>query len=523
MKKLFTLTGIFAGIYLVFLFVLYTGSLIFPDSKGRLYDCMLESAIRAEDLSLLSKKYAITTFTTEYRSTDFFEKDVILSYCNNSDPAHIQYGLQKKLIRTNKILYKENSDGELKIQRFWAISKEKNNFHLFSQDLKEYGLKKEIFESHRMNLSFIFAEKNVEFFIYLLMLLFFCVSIYYILRSKEIAIWKLNGYKALFISMKILTKAAKRILTGYTVISLVFSLYLAFVWRALLGDFFRLYIYICLCLFTVLVLILAFASVFITTVSIAPALKDYRNNKVLMTAMAVFKVSVTLIFLFSAKKLGRDYLDYKLALGGYESAQKNFSYIKTSTAPDEDLMKKIVLAMESDHSEDIYNYSNPSHSLYGYEAFDGGKKKAMLANPPAIRMSHNMLSYIKIYAADDSLIDADSFDKEETVVLLPENLKNKVGEILKKYQDISKAKILYIKEKQEHFNFLRPDQKVYNALYILKPLEKSIYYNGGRVLFGKEAGAKMEKYLREEGVDKGTAELVNLESENKKIVDNMQL
>ena len=525
MKKLFTLTGVFAGIYLVFLFILFSSSLIFPNTQGQLYDCMLEKTITANELSSISNKYKITTFTTEYKNTSFFEKDITFNYFNNSDTDNIRYGLQKKIIRANKILYKENLNKELKIQRFWAINNNEANFKLFSEDLKDYVLQKEAFESHRMNFSIIFAERNIEFFICVIMFLIFCVSIYYILRSKEIAILKLNGYNNFLISMRILVKAVKQITLGYTVIGLAFIVYLSFLNSTLIGDFLKLYIYIFICLFVAMSVICIIGAIFIKTLRIIPALKNNKNNKIIIILVVSFKVAITSIFIFSATHLCNDYLDFKLTTEGYESIEsKNFNYIKTSKTPDENLMENILLAMEKCHSEDIYDYSNPSYSLNGHEIFNNIKKREeMITNPPVIRMSHNMLKYVKIYSEDNSVIDVNSFDNSKTIILLPNNLKNRVNEILKKYEDISNSKVVYIKDKQEHFNFLRPNEKVYNAIYLLKPIERSIYFNNGRVLFGKESTAKMEKYLMKIGADKGTVQLINLESEHKKMLDNMQL
>lgn len=526
MKKLFTLTGVFAGIYLVFLFILFSSSLIFPNTQGQLYDCMLEKTITANELSSISNKYKITTFTTEYKNTSFFEKDITFNYFNNSDADNIRYGLQKKIIRTNKIVYEENLNKELKIQRFWAINNDETNFKLFSEDLKEYGLQKEAFESHRMNFSIVFAERNIEFFICVMMFLIFCVSIYYILRSKEIAIMKLNGYNVFLISMKILVRAIKQISIGYTLIGLVFIVYLSLLNKTLIGDFLRLYIYIFVCLFVVMSVILIIGAIFVKILKIVPALKNNKNNKILIILLVVFKVAITGIFIFSATHLCNDYLDYKLTGEGYESIEnKNFNYIKTSKTPDENLMKNILIAMGNSNSEDIYNYSNPTYSLSGHEVFNNIKKREeMITNPPVIRMSHNMLKYIKIYSEDNSVLDVKSFvNSKETILLLPNNLKNRENEILKKFDYISNPKVIYIKDKQEHFNFLRPNEKVYNAIYLLKPIERSIYFNNGRVIFGKEATTKMEKYLLKIGADKGTVQLVNLESEHKKMLDNMQL
>lgn len=525
MKKLFTLIGVFAGIYLVFLFILFSSSLIFPNTQGQLYDCMLEKTITANELSSISNKYKITTFTTEYKNTSFFEKDITFNYFNNSDVNNIRYGLQKKIIRANKILYEENSNEELKIQRFWAINNNEANFKLFSEDLKEYVLQKEAFESHRMNFSIVFAERNIEFFICVIMFLIFCVSIYYVLRSKEIAILKLNGYNIFVISMKILAKAVQQITIGYTIIGLAFIVYLTLLNGTLIADFLRLYMYIFICLFVAMLVICIIGAIFIKILKIIPALKNNKNNKILIILVVAFKVAITGIFIFSATHLCIDYLDYKLTTEGYESIEsKNFNYIKTSKTPDENLMENILIAMEKSNLEDIYNYSNPSYSLNGHEVFNNTKKREeMITNPPVIRMSHNMLKYVNIYSEDNSVIDVNSFDNRKTIILLPNNLKNRENEILKKYDDISNSKVIYIKDKQEHFNFLRPNEKVYNAIYLLKPIERSIYFNNGRVVFGKESTAKMEKYLLKIGADKGTVQLINLESEHKKMLDNMQL
>lgn len=525
MKKLFTLTGVFAGIYLVFLFILFSSSLIFPNTQGQLYDCMLEKTITANELSSISNKYKITTFTTEYKNTSFFEKDITFNYFNNSDINNIRYGLQKKIIRANKILYKENSNEELKIQRFWAINNNEANFKLFSEDLKEYVLQKEAFESHRMNFSIVFAERNIEFFICVIMFLIFCVSIYYILRSKEIAILKLSGCNIFLISMKILAKAVKQITIGYTIIGLAFIVYLSLLNGTLIGDFLRLYMYIFICLFVVMPVICIIGAIFIKILKIIPALKNNKNNIILIILVVAFKVAITGIFIFSATHLCNDYLDYKLTTEGYESIEnKNFNYIKTSKTPDENLMENILIAMEKSNLEDIYDYSNPSYSLNGHEVFNNIKKREeMITNPPVIRMSHNMLKYVNIYSEDNSVINVNSFDNRKTIILLPNNLKNRENEILKKYNDISNSKVIYIKDKQEHFNFLRPNEKVYNAIYLLKPIERSIYFNNGRVVFGKESTAKMEKYLLKIGADKGTVQLINLESEHKKMLDNIRL
>jgi len=525
MKKLFTLTGVFVGIYLAFLFVLYSSSLIFPNTQGVLYDCMLDRSINADELSSISKENNITAFTTEYNNTSFFEKDVVFNFFNNSDKDNIRYGLQKKIIGTNKISYKENSNNELKIHRFWAIETNEANFGLFSNELEEYGLQKEVFESHRMNLSVIFAKRNVEFFLCVVIFLVFCVSIYYILRSKEIAILKLCGYNEIFISLKILIKAMKCIVAGYTVIGCIFSLYLLLYDRFLMFDFLKLYTYIFFCLCVVMVFICMLGAIFVKISKIIPALKNNKNNKLLILIVVIFKIVITVVFVYSATHLYNDYLDYKLTNIGYISIEsKDFSYIKTSKTPDEKMMNDILINIEKIGLEEIYNYSNPTYGLYGHEVFnDNEKRENMLTDPPIISMSHNMLKLIKIYSEKGDIFDTGSLNDKETILLLPTNLKNDTSEILNKFDNSSNIKVEYIKEKQEHFNFLSPSEKVYNAVYLLKPTERSIYFNNGRVLFAKNSIKDMEEGLASIGADRGTVTLINLEAEYKKTLDNMQL
>ena len=226
MKKLFSLTGVFIGIYLVYIFVIYSSSLIFPMNIGNLYDCAVEKNISSEDLIDIAQEYNLTVFTTEYNNTSFLQKDVVFNYLNISDNDDIEMGYQNTLFSTNKILYKEDLESGLKLQRFWTIENEDSNFAGFIDGLKNYGIHNEIFESHRMNFSVIFSQKNVEFFLCVILLLVFCVSVYYMLRSKEIAILKLNGRKDLSISTNIIKIAAIRILMGYTLISIIFGVYL---------------------------------------------------------------------------------------------------------------------------------------------------------------------------------------------------------------------------------------------------------------------------------------------------------
>jgi len=525
MKKLFSLTGVFIGIYLVYIFVIYSSSLIFPMNIGNLYDCAVEKNISSEDLIDIAQEYNLTVFTTEYNNTSLLQKDVVFNYLNISDNDDIEMGYQNTLFSTNKILYKEDLESGLKLQRFWTIENEDSNFAGFIDGLKNYGIHNEIFESHRMNFSVIFSQKNVEFFLCVILLLVFCVSVYYMLRSKEIAILKLNGRKDLSISTNIIKIAAIRILMGYTLISIIFGVYLILKHHELLADFSKLYFSTTICIVLTMLAVMLIGTLFVKFLNIVPALKSNKNNKLLVIFTVVFKLCATIILVIFAQNVYYDVLNVQVASETDNSVRSSdFYYVKTAEIPDNVLMDLLLLNFDETDKNKIYNYANPTDCLYGHEAsFNHDKKEGMITNPPIIRMSYNMLDFIPVYSDKGERIDQDSFDCNSTTILIPSNLSERTEEIAAGFGENTTVKVRFIESGQEHCNFLNPVEKTYNAIYFLKPIERDIYFNNGRVLFHKDIITDMEKYLSENKIDSGTATLVNLSSDYQKVLGNLDL
>lgn len=522
MRKLFTIIGILAGIYLVYSFLLYSSSLIFPATDGTIYECMLKKSICTDELMDIAKKNNVTTFTTEHNNTRFFGQDIVFTYLNVSSKDKIKYGRQKKLISTNKIIYKENTKKFLKVQRFWVINNGTSKFESYLDSLKQYGIQKEPFIVHDMSL---FILGDIDFFLCLAMLLVFCITVYYVLRSNEIAILKLNGYKNLSISAQILKPVIKKILIGYTLVGLGFSGYVIYCDNSLLLNFIQLYLYVFMCLIIIIVFVALFETVFIAFLKVVSALKNNKNSKMLILSIIIFKLFITIVFISSAVNLYHGFLDFKATNLGYESVEsKNFYYIKTSITPEEETMKELSRFIDKIGKAHVYNYSNPTYGLYGHETFtDLDQRNHMMVDPPIIRMSYNMLHYVKIYSDKNFIIDPNDLDNKTITLLVPANLSKNINEIAKKFTGLSKLKVRYIREKQEHINFLNPSLRVYNAIYLLVPVERGIYFNDGRVLFDEVTSNAMEKELLNISVDKGTVSLMSLESDYEKILDNLQL
>lgn len=527
MKKLFNLTGVFIGIYLIYIFLIYSSSLIFPQGVRKMYECAVERNITSKELIEVSKKYNVTTFTTEYYNTSFLNKDIVFSFftISNADIDNIKIGYQESIFPSNKILYKENSSDNLKLQRFWIIQNDASDFEGFSNELNDYGLSESLFESHRMNFSVIFAEKNVEFFACVILLLVFCISVYYMLRSKEIAILKLNGFDSLLISTNIIKIAAKRILISYTLSSIIFTLYLLLKNRLLLPDFAKLFLYIAICIVLTIAVVMLVGILFVHFLDVVAALKSNKNSKLLMTFTVAFKICATIVLILFARNVYSDTVDFHIATLADKSVNSSeVYYIKTSEIPDENIMNLLLAAFDEIDNSKIYNYSNPTRVLYGHNAiFNQKQKNDMSVDPPIVRMSYNMLDFVPVYSDNGQLITKENFDCNSTTILIPSNLSDRTEEIVANFGATTSVKVRYIKSNQEHSNFLNPAEETYNAIYYLAPIERNIYFNNGRVLFHKDIIADIENHLIDNGIDSGTVSLVNVSSDYQKTISNLKL
>ena len=187
-------------------------------------------------------------------------------------------------------------------------------------------------------------------------------------------------------------------------------------------------------------------------------------------------------------------------------------------------MNLLISSFDEIDNDKVYNYSNPTDFLYGHDSIlNQDKKETMNVTPPIIRMSYNMLDFISIYSDEGEIIDKDSFDCSLPTILLPSNLSERTEEIVSNFGESTIVNVRYIESGQEYSNFLNPVEKAYNAIYYLKPIERNIYFNNGRVLFHKDIIADIQAYLTQNKIDSGTVSLVNLSSDYQKTIGNLNL
>lgn len=134
-----------------------------------------------------------------------------------------------------------------------------------------------------------------------------------------------------------------------------------------------------------------------------------------------------------------------------------------------------------------------------------------------------MLDYIPIYGNNGVRLRAESFHQETTTLLIPDHLKDSAGKIVQAFYGGKDFDVYFIQSYQEHFDLLDPLQKVINAIYMLTPIEKDIYYTNGRVLFGQNSTPVVEQKLHDYGFDEGTISLNKLSTDYEIIEDDLKL
>ncbi len=522
MKIIFRIVGALTGILLIFFFLQYSIYAIFPMGIDTVLDCRLDKGIASGELADLSQKNKITTFTTVYDSTSFSNVKINFNFLNVNPNDHIRFGLQKSLLPTTQVNYAEQGGADTYIQHFWAVESEGADFDSLIDELKDNLPECEQFYPVKLSLPDVLNVQNRYFFMSSFFLLLFCSFAWLYTRCEEITASELHEGKAFKEIKPQLIGNVRQIAIPYLLIGGVFGAYVLLRNSSLILDYIKTFIAFGLILLAAQMICghLAFAIVQKTAVSSLTGKKRRGFSAALLLAFAIIAAG---LFAVSSQNTYFNVMNITMFQQG-ASAVGSFSYIQTSKIPDEASMEQLLSVFDEINMDNVYSYAHPTRTLLGYrELRNREARDQMYRNAPLVRMSYNMLDFVPIYGSNDVRLKKEDFNQEATTLLLPDHLKENTDDILQNFYDGQSFEVRYIQSNQEHFDILDPSQRVLNAMYMLTPVEKNIYYTNGEVLFDEKAIPTVEQKLADYGFDQGTISLKKLSVDYGEIEDELKL
>lgn len=520
MKRVCQFAGLLSSIFLLSFFLEYSCYGIFPQHIGSIFECDLDKGITSTELAEISSVHDITTFTTEYNNSSFYNAEIYFNFLNIRSDAPVSFGLQSTILPTMKVYYAGPSDAVTYIQRFWAIENNANNFQAFVDKLSENSLEYSQFYPVRLTMLDIFCPQNLYFLFCVFLLILFCNTVWFYKQKEHVSVLHVNAQN---ITRAIHFQLFLNIAIPYLLVCGVFGIYILFRNSPSIFD----YLKAASTFFVVLFLIQRLGTLLASLINrllISISSITVARHIVPFIIYFIFNISGLYLFISPLQNFHHDFENLTLMKSGEKLTQPfSPSYIVTSKIPDDTSMEFLFSILDDVGPENIYNYAHPTKRLLGYDTLHNTEaNKETFLNPPNVRMSYNMLDYVPIIASDGARVNAANFDSSETTILVPEHLKKDVKTIQQKFYDGESFNVTFIQDNQVHFDILDPSYKVSNAMYILTPVEKDIYYTNGRVLFDSQTAVVVEAKLDEHGFDRGTISLTKLSDDYKSFEEGLR-
>lgn len=512
MKKVFQIVGILFSILLIFFFLQYSNYAIFPMRIDEILDCSVEKAITSGELSEVSKANNITTFTITYNNTSFFNRKIYFQFLNINPDDQICLGVKNRLLPSTQVNYAEYSDKVSYIQKFWVLKGRDADFTGFMDQLKAYVPAYDHFDPVELNLLDMLNFQNLHFYGCVFMIFFLPNFVWLSISSEKKNMLKIYINQTLYEVVPYLLVSS---VFGVYIILVDSSFFLAFVQTFVASSFILL-----------VVNIVGVGLAFIIAQAMGPSHPNYKvRHNFSITILSVFVIIVTYTFTISSQSTYFNIMNLAMFKHGTNIMDSlSPAYITTAKIPDEISIDKLLSIYDEIDNNDVYNYAHPTSTLWGYrESRKREAREQLFEDAPVVRMSYNMLDYIPIYGDDGVQLYPEMFNQEVTTLLIPEHLKDNAKKIAQDFYGSQDFNIYFIRSNQEHFDILDPRQKVVNAMYMLTPIEKDIYYTNGRVLFGKNSVAVVAQKLRDYRFDEGTILLNKLSTDYEMIADDLKL
>lgn len=264
----------------------------------------------------------------------------------------------------------------------------------------------------------------------------------------------------------------------------------------------RIYIFLCLFLGVIFFLCALIGTFYIRNVNLVGAIKNKKNNKVLFYSLLSFKLVIVTLLLISLNTSILEMNKLKSNIQSMDFLQnKDLYQIQTTVIPEVELHEALNQFINNINDEYIYNYSPPDNllNINRLKQYQSSNKLREVDDFSFTSISANVLELIDIVDRDG--VPLSSSIIQANTLLIPYHYKNEIKTILENLQLHNDTKIVYIKDGQVQESILWPGLYVYDSIYYVHELKKTLYLNSGEVLLNNKSAKMLKKELVNLGLD----------------------
>lgn len=264
--------------------------------------------------------------------------------------------------------------------------------------------------------------------------------------------------------------------------------------------------------------------IYIYRVNQVGAIKNKRNNKLLFYTLIIFKFVIVTLLLFSLNNSITDIHKLKSNIQSIDKLQKyDFYKIQTSAVPDSILHKKLDKLIASLKDEHLYNYTPTDKTLNiaklkNYQSSGKLRENGEFAYTS---ISSNILNLIDVVDEKGNKVDVSAV--KSNTLLIPIHIKNDTQTVLNYFQLEKNTKIIYIKNGQVQENILWPGLYIYDSIYYVHDLKKTLYLNSGEILLDNKSSKIIEQELVNLGIDTNSIRIDSLKKDYNILKGNLEL
>lgn len=503
MKIIFNGIGLLVAVFSVFFFLLVADKMIYHNTET-IYDIELSQSISSNLLNEVAKDTNVMIRLVNFHNTSFGRNVIDVTFINPD--STVSLGKQPSVFPENNInyIFYNKSEKSKKIKFFTVQTNNEKKIKNIENTLEKKGYSVNIYKNETVdfNLGMLFSSLNLKFFLLITLLIILSIATYYVHRLKEIGIKKLNGWNSSKISFYLLFKLAIQAYIFSLFLAVPFSIYIMINDFSKIILYVRIYIFLCLFLGVIFFLCALIGTFYIRNVNLVGAIKNKKNNKVLFYSLLSFKLVIVTLLLISLNTSILEMNKLKSNIQSMDFLQnKDLYQIQTTVIPEVELHEALNQFINNINDEYIYNYSPPDNllNINRLKQYQSSNKLREVDDFSFTSISANVLELIDIVDRDG--VPLSSSIIQANTLLIPYHYKNEIKTILENLQLHNDTKIVYIKDGQVQESILWPGLYVYDSIYYVHELKKTLYLNSGEVLLNNKSAKMLKKELVNLGLD----------------------